>query len=1010
VYESEELLLVFSELYDILEKGTIRRFGMKIGKSIVTTYITAFVLLGVVSAKKAPGPESIIRNDLRPPEPVRERMLQDRISTDGYAERLYYPSFSTDSSDPEKIAEDFLEQYSSLLGIEPDDSDLELISAKKSLSAYHYRYQQVYNGIPVFASQVLINVTFNGAISSVVSDYRHGIDVSTQPLISPERAIAIAAADIAVQSYRGEPDFELVVYAVDHDPALCWKALIPADYPLGDWQVFVDAITGGIVYKSNIMCFEDGSGYTFDPNPVVSERTLNLPDSSDRNYEALTAARFDVTLEDLDPPQDGLYYLSGPYVNTTPTSNRASEANPDDFHYNRFSDWFEEVVVYYHISSCFGFYESLGFDNIMDFSIGIDVNGTTQDNSWYSPGSRQITYGSGGVDDAEDGDVIIHEYGHATQHDQVPGWGQTHEGGSMGEGFGDYLSVAFAHPVFNNWDEAQVFDWDLGPVDHFWPGRRVDEDKHYPEDMTGSVHADGEIWSRSLWDIQNAIEYDTTAQLVLESHFYLTSSAEFIDGANAIVQADINIYEGAHLMAIGQAFVDRGILDEMPIVLEIYHQPLGDTEDIDGPYEVLATFTHTNPLDTVQMFHKYESDPEFESIDMEPTENEDEYRAEIPGPGEETNVYYYIRAVDTWGVLSILPVTAPDSPFEFFAGPDTEAPAIAHEPLDDFPEINWPATVTAQVTDNIGVDSVWMEFQINSGPIQTVDMSYNDIDSVWQGEFSEPAEGGDFVEYRLKARDASANSNIAYLPEEGYFSFNILTMITVTYMANESFSIPDDFTPGVDDTIFITENLEIYELDVFVDVSHPNIGDLMIFIRAPDVITTFLHYRSGGDADDIYGWYDDDIPPDGPGDMNSFIGHQSPGPWRFHVSDRVEGNTGTLNDWGIRIIGTGDPTKTEDETVQLPSNLTLRQNYPNPFNPSTNISFSQPQAGHARLEIFDLLGRRVSVPVDRFLSAGEHLVIWDGRAGNGEPVSSGIYFARLIASDETAVIRMALLK
>ena len=42
------------------------------------------------------------------------------------------------------------------------------------------------------------------------------------------------------------------------------------------------------------------------------------------------------------------------------------------------------------------------------------------DNSFYSPATRKIKYGSGGVDDAEDADVILHEYGHAIQDDQVP--------------------------------------------------------------------------------------------------------------------------------------------------------------------------------------------------------------------------------------------------------------------------------------------------------------------------------------------------------------------------------------------------------------------------------------------------------------------------------------------------------------------------------------------------------------------------------------------------------------
>ena len=42
------------------------------------------------------------------------------------------------------------------------------------------------------------------------------------------------------------------------------------------------------------------------------------------------------------------------------------------------------------------------------------------DNSFFSPATRKIKYGSGGVDDAEDADVILHEYGHAIQDDQVP--------------------------------------------------------------------------------------------------------------------------------------------------------------------------------------------------------------------------------------------------------------------------------------------------------------------------------------------------------------------------------------------------------------------------------------------------------------------------------------------------------------------------------------------------------------------------------------------------------------
>ena len=335
--------------------------------------------------------------------------LSSSYDDEGYASRIYYPAFSSSSDDPETVASDFLQAYSVTLGIDP--TDLRLMDSKKSLGAIHYRYKQFYRDIPVFASQVLVNVASDGKVSSVISDYKHNIDVPVQASISASTATDLAMNGAGVESLRGTPESKLVVYSSDGGSFLCWRILLPAQIPLGDWQVFVDAQTGSIVDIRNIMVFVDGSGYVFNPNPVVSERRLDLPDSNDQNYEALTNARFDVTLQDLNPPQGGYYYLSGPYVNTSPTSSRAHEADPDSFYYNRQNDWFEEVMVYYHLSSCHSFYESLGFDNITNFSINVDVNGTTQDNSWYSPGNREITYGSGGVDDAEDADVIVHEYG-----------------------------------------------------------------------------------------------------------------------------------------------------------------------------------------------------------------------------------------------------------------------------------------------------------------------------------------------------------------------------------------------------------------------------------------------------------------------------------------------------------------------------------------------------------------------------------------------------------------------
>ncbi len=983
--------------------------GIVLTKRILILSSIIFLLaFSVGLAKKAPGPESIVDGQYLRTPAVSAAPVQDEISSDGIARKLYNPAFKSDYTQPGDIVADYLRQNSALLGIAEDGSDLSLQSSQRSLAGYHYRYQQVWKGIPVFASEVLVNVTSTGSISSVISDYAQGVNVSTSPSIDSQSARDIALKALDVKSFSGESATELVIYTENVAPTLCWLVSIPADKPLGDWQVFVNANDGAIVARKNIMCFVDGSGMVFNPNPTVSTQNLNLADSSNRDYPALTNARFQMVLQGLNEPVGGYYYLTGEFVNTSATSNRARFTTPDSFNFTRSNVKFEETMAYFQIDTCARFYRALGFQDLMGYSITLAVNGTTDDNSWFTPSQLRITYGSGGVDDAEDGDVIIHEYGHATQFNQVPGWGQTEEGGAMGEGFGDYLTVAFYHPISGGWHEAQVFDWDANPRDRFWSGRRVDGNKHYPQDIQHEVHADGEIWSRCLWDIMNSVGYDTSVTLVLESQYNLTPQANFLAGANAIVQADRDLYGGRHILAIGQAFVNRGIFSELPIRLVISHRPLGNTENFNGPYQVQATVEHEYPLDSLSIYYRFGSDPTFAVLPLTPTGDTNQFAAEMPGAGHADTVYYYLRAVDTMGVTKNLPTTAPSRPFKFYAGPDMIPPVITHTALRDMPTVSWPPMVSATVTDNFGVDSVLVEFRINNDTVMTLPLSRVDTTNTWRNPLSGSVVVGDSVFYRLRARDISNNGNTSYLPASGYNAFKILETQTVQYMA-DGFTIPDG-SGNVTDTLIIPDHLRIYEADVYVNITHPRIGDLFMYIKDPANHMVTLHNRTGGDGDSIVGWFDDDIAPDGPGNMGLFVGDSCQGRWILYVADRVAGQAGQLNSWGVRIRGTGSPVGIEEAGQQLPDKFALMQNYPNPFNPSTKISFSLPEAGQARLEIFDIMGRKVVTLLDSPLPAGTHTIDWNGKSGSGDAVSSGVYFARLNVGDRRAVIRMSLLK
>jgi hypothetical protein len=97
------------------------------------------------------------------------------------------------------------------------------------------------------------------------------------------------------------------------------------------------------------------------------------------------------------------------------------------------------------------------------------------------------------------------------------------------------------------------------------------------------------------------------------------------------------------------------------------------------------------------------------------------------------------------------------------------------------------------------------------------------------------------------------------------------------------------------------------------------------------------------------------------------------------------------------------PVGVAEEALGIPGVFALHQNYPNPFNPSTRIRFDLPQGGEARVEVFDLLGRRVALLVDGHLEAGSHSVDL-----HADGLASGMYLCRLTGPGGVAVRKMLL--
>ena len=103
-------------------------------------------------------------------------------------------------------------------------------------------------------------------------------------------------------------------------------------------------------------------------------------------------------------------------------------------------------------------------------------------------------------------------------------------------------------------------------------------------------------------------------------------------------------------------------------------------------------------------------------------------------------------------------------------------------------------------------------------------------------------------------------------------------------------------------------------------------------------------------------------------------------------------------------------TDAEEAPEPLPLTYALSQNYPNPFNPTTSIDYTLPARSRVRLEVFNILGRRVTTLVDTEQPAGAYSLVWNGEDRTGKPVASGVYFYRLTAGDFVSTKKMVFLK
>ncbi len=475
--------------------------------------------------------------------------------------RSLFGQVSTRVRPSEDTARTLLARNAGMLGVRADLADLAAATSLETPMGAHYTFPQVHAGVPVYGAEIKVHYDREGRVVAVNNTYVPGVErVAVRPSISAKQAAdhADAALDASSRT-RAEneeaPSANLVILTAEGSPTLAYRVVREGDGPT--WEVFIDAHTGAALTEpTDLNRYVNGTGKVFNVNAVVATQNNGLLDGNDAASAVPASAYITVTLQGLT----GNGFLDGTFAASSYNSKRASSAT-NTFSYDRSTGGFNETMGYYYIDFAERYIQSLGFTNVNNRQQVFATDRYKQDNSYYTPSTKKITYGTGGVDDAEDAEVILHEYGHSIQDNQVSGFGSSAEAGAMGEGFGDYWGASVNAQFSGGYQDTCVAEWDAisyaSGVPHCL--RRLDSTKHYPQNVVGEVHADGEIWSAALWQIRGSIGAARSDKVILQAHFLLTAGASFNDGANAIATAAAGLgFTATEIASIRTILQNRG--------------------------------------------------------------------------------------------------------------------------------------------------------------------------------------------------------------------------------------------------------------------------------------------------------------------------------------------------------------------------------------------------------------------------------------------------------------------
>jgi Zn-dependent metalloprotease len=520
------------------------------------------------------------------------------------------------SDTADNIARRFLERHSSLFALSRAGSEeLKLEHEDNDRGTAFLNYTQTVGGLKVFEGNVQAVVNQNGEVLNV----REGFLVDGPPLqrrgaMNEARAIAKAFEHAGrtvfpnfVETYSRASTTEMSHFAnpldlnleevlseqnvvrVGGENRLAWH--IFAEVGPEEWyEILLDAHTGELLLRHNLYLFEaQGTVYTEAPDKgarqlvsFVGDTTINTAAGWMGTSTVTTGnnaeAYLDTDANNAPDNNNGTGLSVGhatsatqdftfPFSTTVDPRTQQAAVVTNLFYYNN---------IMHDFSYNLGFTETARNFQVNNFGRGgtgndsvraeaQDGSGTNNANFATPPdGSRprmqQFLFVNPNPDrdSSVDGDVVFHEYGHGISN-RLIGNGSTAlsgtQSGAMGEGWSDYWAItinndgAVGEYVTNNPAGIRRAAYTV-------PAAAVHDSY---SDLGAGVHADGEVWAATLWDLRTQLGATTTDLIVLNGMKFTPTRPSYLNARDGILQADQNLNGGANRCTIWAVFARHGM-------------------------------------------------------------------------------------------------------------------------------------------------------------------------------------------------------------------------------------------------------------------------------------------------------------------------------------------------------------------------------------------------------------------------------------------------------------------